>query len=158
MTSQVTAPPKGITLRLRRRYPRRSEVVFRAWTNPDALRRWWCPAGWAPAEFEVDLRVGGAYRLGMRRIEGGDAVYVRGRFLVVSPPETLIYTWKWENAFEQMGETQVTVKFIDCAGGTELELTHEPLPEISICLRHRTAWVEAWRRLDGVLFREEGEQ
>ena len=151
MTPQVIAPAKGITLRLRRRFPRPPEAVFRAWTTPDILQRWWCPDGWTPAEIEIDLRIGGAYRLGMRRIEGGDPVYVRGRFLEISVPEKLIYTWKWENAFEQMPETQVTVKFIESAGATELELTQEPLPEIPICLRHRTGWVEAWQRLTEIL-------
>jgi len=151
VTPQVIAPAKGITLRLRRRFPRPPEAVFRAWTTPDILQRWWCPDGWTPAEIEIDLRIGGAYRLGMRRIEGGDPVYVRGHFLEISVPEKLIYTWKWENAFEQMPETQVTVKFIESAGATELELTQEPLPEIPICLRHRTGWVEAWQRLTEIL-------
>jgi uncharacterized protein YndB with AHSA1/START domain len=100
---------------------------------------------------EVDLRVGGGYRLGMRRVEGGDTVYVHGRFLEVCVPQKLIYTWNWENAFEQMPETQVTVSFIESEGGTEMELIHEPLPEISICLRVRAGWLDAWQRLKKVL-------
>jgi hypothetical protein len=67
--------------------------------------------------------------LEMRRIEDRDAVYVYGRFLDVCVPQKLIYTWEWENAFEQMPETQVTVSFIESGGGTEMELVHEPLPE-----------------------------
>jgi uncharacterized protein YndB with AHSA1/START domain len=151
MTPQAIAPPRAITLRLRRRFPRTPEAIFRAWTDPEMLRRWWCPAGWTPAEMHVDLRVGGAYHLGMRPIQGGAAVYVRGRFLEVSAPDTLIYTWKWENAFEDMPETRVTVKFTASAGATEVELTHECLPEIPLCLRHRTAWIESWQRLKAIL-------
>jgi uncharacterized protein YndB with AHSA1/START domain len=141
----------GIALRLSRRFARPAEAVFRAWTNPETLRRWWCPAGWTPAEMEVDLRTGGAYRLGMRRVENGETVYVCGHFLEVCAPEKLVYTWKWENAFEQMPETQVTVTFVELAGVTELQLIHEPLPEIPICLRIRTGWLEAWQRLKEVL-------
>ena len=151
MTSPVVASTKGITLRLRRRFTASREAIFRAWTNPEALRRWWCPAGWTPAEMEVDLRVGGFYRLGMRRSEGVPAICVRGRFVEVTAPEKLSYTWNWENAFEQMPETLVTVKLTDCGGATEVELTHEALPEIPICLRHRTGWLEAWQRLEGIL-------
>jgi uncharacterized protein YndB with AHSA1/START domain len=88
-------------------------AVFRAWTNPETLRRWWCPAGWTPAEIEVDLRAGGAYCLGMRRVENGETVYVRGRFLEVCVPQKLVHPWKWENAFDQVPETQVTVRFIE---------------------------------------------
>ena len=148
MMPQVIAPVKGISLRLHRRLSKPREAIFRAWTTPELLRRWWCPAGWVPAEIEVDLRVGGAYRLGMRRVDGGGLVYVHGHFLEVCAPEKLIYSWKWENVFEQMPETKVTVRFTESAGETELELTHEPLPEIPICLRHRSGWIEAWRRLE----------
>jgi len=144
------ATAEGIALRLSRRFARPAEAVFRAWTDPEALRRWWCPAGWTPAEIEVDLRAGGAWRLGMRRVENGETVYVRGRFLEVCPPEKLVYTWKWENAFEQLPETQVTVRFVELAGVTDLELIHELLPEIPICLRIRTGWLEAWQRLKEV--------
>jgi uncharacterized protein YndB with AHSA1/START domain len=151
MISGTIAAPPGIALRLSRRFSRSPEVVFRAWTNPDNIRRWWSPAGWTPAEIEVDLRVGGSYRLGMRRIEDGDTVYVHGRFLEVFAPRKLIYTWKWENAFEQMPETRVTVRFIESEGGTEMELIHEPLPEISMCLRVRAGWLDAWQRLKKVL-------
>jgi uncharacterized protein YndB with AHSA1/START domain len=151
MISGAIAAAPGIMLRLSRRFSRPPEVVFRAWTNPDNIRRWWSPAGWTPAEMEVDLRVGGSYRLGMRRIEDGDTVYVHGRFLEVFAPRKLIYTWKWENAFEQMPETQVTVSFIESEGGTEMELIHEPLPEISMCLRVRAGWLDAWQRLKKVL-------
>jgi uncharacterized protein YndB with AHSA1/START domain len=150
MIPGAIAVPPGITLRLSRRFSRTPEAVFRAWTNPDNIRRWWSPAGWTPAEMEVDLRVGGSYRLGMRRIEGGHTVYVHGRFLEVCVPRRLIYSWKWENAFEQMPETQVTVSFIESDGGTELELIHERLPEISICLRVRAGWLDAWQRLKKV--------
>jgi uncharacterized protein YndB with AHSA1/START domain len=150
ISGAIAAAP-GIMLRLSRRFSRPPEVVFRAWTNPDNIRRWWSPAGWTPAEMEVDLRVGGSYRLGMRRIEDGDTVYVHGRFLEVFAPRKLIYTWKWENAFEQMPETQVTVSFIESEGGTEMELIHEPLPEISMCLRVRAGWLDAWQRLKKVL-------
>ena len=75
----------GIAFRLQRRFDRPRETVFRAWTDPEVLKYWWCPRGWIPAEIEVDLRVGGSYRIGMRRRSGGSAVYVRGSFLEISP-------------------------------------------------------------------------
>jgi uncharacterized protein YndB with AHSA1/START domain len=87
----------------------------------------------------------------MRRVEGGDPVYVHGRFLEICEPEKLVYTWKWENALDEMQETRVTVTFADAAGATELELTHEALPQITICLLHRAGWLEAWQRLTRIL-------
>ena len=138
----------GIAFRLRRRFAVPRENVFRAWTDPAVLNRWWCPPGWAPAEIEVDLRVGGAYRIGMRKGESDPPVYVYGSFLEVQIPERLVYTWHWENAFEQMPQTRVTVEFMESSGTTEVVLIHENLPEIAFCLRHRNGWMAAWERLD----------
>ena len=138
----------GIAILLRRRFVAPREKVFRAWTDAEVLKRWWCPQGWAPAEIAIDVRDGGAYRIGMRRPELGPAIYVHGHFLEVRPPERLVYTWEWENAFEQMPQTRVTVQFIESGATTEIVLMHENLPEIPVCLQHRAGWIAAWERIE----------
>jgi len=115
------------------------------------LKQWWCPQGWIPAEVDLELRVGGSYRIGMRRLSGGAPVYVRGSFLEVDPPEKLAYTWEWVNAFEQMPRTRVTVQFLAEGSTTIVSLTHEDLPEIPVCLQHRNGWIAALGRLGDVL-------
>jgi uncharacterized protein YndB with AHSA1/START domain len=141
----------GIAFRLQRRFDRPRETVFRAWTDPEVLKHWWCPEGWIPAEMEVDLRVGGSYRIGMRRRSGGAPVYVRGSFLEINSPEKLAYTWQWENAFENMPQTRVTVQFSSDGVTTVVALTHEHLPEIAVCLQHRSGWIAAWDRLERII-------
>ncbi|HEV2690868.1 MAG TPA: SRPBCC domain-containing protein, partial [Bryobacteraceae bacterium] len=120
----MIAPPVSeqgdIAYRLRRRFAARRERVFRAWTDEAALRQWWCPRGWTPADIAIDLRVGGAYRIGMRKTEADKNISVCGRFLEVRSPELLVYTWHWDGAFEEMPETQVTVQFSEEDGGTEV--------------------------------------
>ena len=107
---------------------------------------------WIPAEIDVDLRVRGAFRIGMRRLSGGTPVYVRP--LSRSPSANkLTYTWRWENAFEDMPQTRVTVQFTNSGRATELLFIHENLPEIPICLQHRSGWIAAWDRLDCTLMR-----
>ena len=150
---QATVERTGITFRLQRRFDAPPEKVFRAWTDPEALKRWWCPEGWIPAEIEIDLRVGGSYRIGMRRRSGGAMVAVRGPFLEVRAPENLAYTWQWENAFEHMPQARVTVQFVAEDGATVVVLTHESLPEVGICLQHRSGWIAAWQRLEQALVR-----
>src|SRR4051794_18776330 len=98
MDDAVTAET-GITLRLWHRFEAPPERVFAAWTRPETLRRWWCPAGWHPANVEVELRVGGTYFISMYRESGTQPVAVRGRFLEVHPATKLVYTWRWEGAF-----------------------------------------------------------
>jgi uncharacterized protein YndB with AHSA1/START domain len=152
----VNAQPEthaaALAIHLRHTFAAPRESVFRAWTDPQVLKRWWCPPGWAPAEIEIDLRVGGAYRIGMRTLRSGPPVYVHGRFLEVNCPERLVYTWRWLNAFENMPETQVTVMFTDAAsGGTQVVLKHENLPAIPVCLRHWNGWRAVWPRIEAAL-------
>ena len=148
---KTTTKQSGQAFRLKRRFEAPREEVFGAWTKAEVLKQWWCAEGWTPAEIEIDLRAGGAFRIGMRRLIGGPTVYVRGCFEEVLAPERLAYTWQWENAFEEMMETRVIVEFRDLGSATELLLTHENLPEIPICLQHRSGWLAALDRFDSRL-------
>jgi uncharacterized protein YndB with AHSA1/START domain len=146
-TARQTNPP----IELQRRFRAPPERVFRAWTQPQALKQWWCPSGWVPAEIEVDLQVGGVYRIGMSRPDTGADVCVCGEFLEVRPPERLVYTWRWEGAFEQAPETLVTVAFVEYPGGTELSLRHENFADFGIRHQHRSGWIAACERMDRIL-------
>ena len=89
----------------------------------------------------------------MQHGKSPELVIVWGRFLEVRWQELLVYTWHWQNAFEHMPETRMTVEFIDHDGTTEVVLMHENLPEIGVCLRHRAGWLAAWERLEVTLLR-----
>jgi len=142
---------QGRAFRLKRWFEAPREAVFNAWTKEEVLRQWWCPEGWEMVEIKMDLRVNGSFRIGMCRLTGGIPVYVRGVFQEVRSPERLVYTWQWENAFEQMPETRVIVEFRELGPATELLLTHENLPEIPICLQHRSGWLAVLDRIEGIL-------
>ena len=142
---------RSIVLRLERVFAAPRERVFDAWTTPETLKRWWCPSGWEPDRIEVDLRVHGAFHLGMRRIADGSVAAVRGCFLEVRRPERVAYTWQWEGALEQMSETLVTVEFLEEDGRTRLILTHDRLPDIPMWHKHRAAWIAACDRMEDVL-------
>ena len=135
-------------IQLRRYFRAPPEKVFRAWTQPQALKAWWCPRGWKAALIEVDLRVGGEYRIGMRKGGRGAEVSVFGHFLEVRPPQRLRYTWRWEGAFERMRDTLVTVEFVESGGGTELTLCHEDFDDAAVRQQHWIGWVAACNRLE----------
>jgi len=141
---------RGRAFRLKRSFQAAREAVFDAWTNEEVLRRWWCPEGWEMTDIKMDLRVNGSFRIGMCRVTGGVPVYVSGIFQEVRPPERLVYTWQWENAFERMPETRIIVEFRELGPATELLLTHENLPEIPICLQHRSGWLAAFDRIEPI--------
>jgi uncharacterized protein YndB with AHSA1/START domain len=67
------------------------ERVFRHWTDPEQLRRWWGPGGFTCPEAVVDLRPGGTYRLVMQPHEG-PMMSVTGTYRDVDPPALLVYT------------------------------------------------------------------
>ena len=147
----VYTETSSLVLRLERVFAAPRERVFEAWTTPEALKRWWCPRGWEPERIEVDLRVSGAFHLGMRRVTDGSIAGVHGHFLEVRPPERVVYTWRWAGALADMAESRITVEFHDEHGATRLILTHDRLPDIPLWHRHRTGWIAACDRMEQIL-------
>ena len=141
-----------VAIELQRRFRASPERLFRAWTQPDALREWWCPAGWAAGDVEIDLRTGGAYRIEMRRAgAGGGIVSVSGRFLEVRPPERLVFTWRWHGAFAEMPETLVTLELRGSESETLLTLRHDHFTDLALRRQHRGGWLAACERLEQLM-------
>ena len=116
------------------------EKVFQAWTDPKLLEKWWAMADdWTTPIAEVDLKVGGKYRLGMKPPDKDEPHIVVGSYREVSPPEKLVYTWAWEG--EDQEETLVTVEFKDLGDSTEVILTHENFAEEARKDQHDQGWV-----------------
>jgi uncharacterized protein YndB with AHSA1/START domain len=117
-----------VTLRIARHYPFPRARVFQAWTDPQALRTWFAPnPAMEMPEVDVDLRVGGGYRL-LLVAPDGERHCVSGVYREIDPPSKLVFTWSWAKAPER--ESIVTVELHDRDGGTDLVLIHEHLAEI----------------------------
>jgi uncharacterized protein YndB with AHSA1/START domain len=110
------------TLEMSRVFDAPREEVFRAWTDPTELARWWGPGEFSCPQADVDLRPGGSYRLVMKPTEGPEMV-LGGTYREVEPPERLVYTWKWESGWPDPTELVVTVRFRDLGEQTEVLLT-----------------------------------
>ncbi|HEX4837522.1 MAG TPA: SRPBCC domain-containing protein [Solirubrobacteraceae bacterium] len=130
------------SLRLERTYEAPAEEVFDAWTNPEVLRRWWKvdPEGSTPIA-EVDLRVGGRYRLSMED-PSGTRHTVGGEYHEVSRPERLVYSWCWEQEGDgQPGHVStVTVEFHADGERTNLVLEHTGLASAQSRDQHAHGW------------------
>lgn len=113
------------------------------------MKRWFAPSDKYTNPFiEVDLRVGGRFRIGFLSDEGHKAV-VAGEYLTVDPPVKLAFTWKWEPPHEfQDHETLVTVEFHECAEGMELVLIHERFPNDPMRSLHENGWAGTLDRLE----------
>ena len=134
------------TLVVRRVLPVPREHVFAAWLDPESLARWMCPGDVTSATVQLDPRVGGAFRITMRR--GRGAVEHRGEYLVIEPPSRLSFTWTSVNT--DLRPTVVTVELRDTGSGTELTLTHERLPAAQVD-PHRRGWTDIVRKLEAEL-------
>lgn len=74
------------------------DLVWKAWTEPEHLKRWFCPRPWFVAECEIDLRPGGIFRTVLRGPEG-DSVTNHGCYLEVVERERLVWTLALEEEF-----------------------------------------------------------
>jgi uncharacterized protein YndB with AHSA1/START domain len=127
-------------LRLERTFAAPPQAVFEAWTNPLVLRRWWAAGrAWETPRAEVDLRVGGRYRLSMRDPKAGVVHTVGGVYREIRRPERLVYTWRWEDA-ETPAESLVCVDFVAVERGTTVILHHTGLPSGQQRDQHRAGW------------------
>ncbi|HEV2111166.1 MAG TPA: SRPBCC domain-containing protein, partial [Gammaproteobacteria bacterium] len=83
---------QSVTLVVRQTMQAPPREVYAAWTEPSRLKEWWGPEGVACIGAEMDLRVGGAYRIG-NRFPDGKVIWLAGSFEAIEPPRLLMYTW-----------------------------------------------------------------
>ena len=125
--------------------------VFDAWTSPDLIRRWFCPdESFSVAVAEVDLRVGGAFRIGMQ-LPDKSVHTARGVYREIKRPEKLVFTWIWDH---DPVETLVTLTFNDRGASTEIVLKHEFLQTIEKRDKHAEGWSGCLAHLEKFLLHQ----
>ncbi|HTA15416.1 MAG TPA: SRPBCC domain-containing protein [Solirubrobacteraceae bacterium] len=134
--------PNETSMRLQRTYDAPAEDVFDAWTNPEVLRRWWkANPAWITAVAEVDLRVGGRYRISMEDPESGKKYTAGGEYSEVSRPNRLVYSWQWEQEDGELGHSStVAVDFRDEGEQTTVVLEHTGLESLESRDSHGHGW------------------
>jgi len=142
------------SLTLERFYPVAPEKVWRAWTDPQALARWFGPGGPQPVALaELDVRVGGRYRIQFGGAQGTEHE-VQGVYREVVPPRRLAFTWRWPRTTPER-ESLVTIELRQAARGTELVFTHAQLFDEAVRDGHRQGWSETLVKLERFLQEEE---
>jgi uncharacterized protein YndB with AHSA1/START domain len=147
------APP---AVRVSRTIKASRQRVFRAWTDPELLMRWFVEPGGDMQVRELDLRTGGRYMLEGR--ERGMTWRIEGRYLEVEPPSKLVYTWTWDNdpgLGDKAGrDTLVTVEFLEHGAETELVVTHERLATERARADHGAGWIGCLERFGSLVEKE----
>ena len=106
-----------ITLVVRRVIRASPERLFDAWTEPAQLKQWWGPQAVVCITAEVDLRVGGRYRIA-NQFPDGKVLWINGEFEVIERPLKLVYTWRL--TAETGPSERVSVTFDARGQGTEV--------------------------------------
>ena len=102
--------------------PRR--LVFRAWTTPDLVRRWWAGHRGELQVVEIDLRVGGAWRYVMTTRDGMEIGF-HGEFRELVADERIVYTEAFEQAPPGAPPVLNTLTLVEEGGRTTLTLLTE---------------------------------
>jgi len=85
-----------------------ARIVFKAWTTPELLMRWWAPKSFGVTfvSCQADYRTGGTYRFEMGHPASEQPMAFFGKFLEVTPPSRLV--WTNEEGGENGSVTTVT--------------------------------------------------
>lgn len=117
-TKSVTSV-EGRDLVLTRLIAAPPERVYRAWTDPEMIVKWFTPPPWKTTSAEMDLRAGGSSLIVMQGPEGQEMPN-RGVFLEVIPNEKLVFTNAYTSAWEPSDKAFMTgiLTFEEEDGGT----------------------------------------
>ncbi len=136
------------------------ERVFAAFTDPEQLTKWWWPHGFTCPAAEVDLRVGGTYRLAMAwpdfiPVDAQFSHYMGGEYYEIDRPHRLLMSGRAVN--DEQGElfaTLIEVTFEARDGGTALTVRQsyfEPMPPVDAMAGAEQGWTEQLDKLERLL-------
>ena len=118
--AKVTLPTDEEIL-ITREFDAPRHLVYRAWTTPELVMRWWSGHRGAMKIADIDLRVGGMWRYVMEA-NGGFEVAFHGEYREIVPDERIVTTEVFEG-MPEVGEPALnTVTFTEADGRTTLEL------------------------------------
>jgi uncharacterized protein YndB with AHSA1/START domain len=126
-----------------------ARIVFEAWIKPELFKRWWVPKsmGMSLLSFDMDVRVGGKYRLEFAQGDAQAAFF--GTYKEVTPHSRLV----WSN--EESDEGSVTTVTFEEQDGKTLLAMHELYPSKEALDAAGTgaadATVETFAQLDELL-------
>lgn len=120
--------------------------VFRAWTDPEEVVKWWAPPEYTAPGFELNLSLGGDFRFDMVAPDGRPIAAV-GTFAEIDGAARLVMTWNWEGTELDGVETTVTVRFRDRGEATEVEVSHASFSDPEVAAQIEEGWTGCLSRL-----------
>ena len=133
-TAKVTLPTDEQIL-ITREFDAPRHLVYRAWTTPELVKRWWSGGHGEVTIAEIDLRVGGMWRWVLIANEGFEVGF-HGEYREIVPDERIVSTEVYEGMPE--GEALNTITFSEEDGRTSMSILVQ-----HSCKEHRDAHINS---------------
>jgi uncharacterized protein YndB with AHSA1/START domain len=139
----------GYVVRIERTFSAPADAVFDARTSAEVMRRWFhAGPDWDTPEAEVDLRVGGAVRIVMRRPDGRRAA-AHGEYRVIDRPRRLVMVWTFDDIPSNTQLIELT--FSESGGATTVRMVNSGIVTSKRREDQRAGWQECLNELERVL-------
>ena len=137
------------SLTLTRRFNAAPEKVYAAWADPQKLIQWFGPTSVreGSVKAEIDLRVGGSYRISFDA--NGQYNQVGGVYREVVPNQRLVFTWAWHSTPER--ESLVTISIKPEGSGSLITFHHAQFVDAKARDNHERGWTEFLGKLEDYL-------
>ena len=143
----LISDPASRVLRIERLLDAPRDLVFKVWTDPKHLAKWWGPKDYTAPSCRMNVEPGGYYHIHIVSPEG-KAYWMQGVYKEVVEPERLVFTFSWDTPEGKRGhETTVTVLFEEADGKTKLTFHQAVFESDSSRNDHNTGWSECFDRL-----------
>lgn len=139
------------SLNLTQEFPAPVDRVWQAWTTPESVRHWYAPGAFTIPEIEMDVRVGGEYRIVMHNTQTDASQTLTGVYKDVRPGEKLVYSWQWHSPQGSSPDTLVTVTFEGSGNRTRVSVVHDLFPDTEMRDRHIGGWTACLEQLQGLV-------
>lgn len=160
MSNNTNQQSEGNELIIVREFDATAEKVWRAWTEPEHLKKWWGPQDFTSPECKIDFRVGGKYIFCMKSPDG-DLFWSTGIFLEIEPQKKLVFTDSFSDKDGNIVpasdygitgdfplEMTVTVTFEAIGSKTKMTLVHKGIPDANIIDMTGAGWNQSFDKLE----------
>ena len=122
------------------------EKVFRAFTESNAIASWLPPWGFICTVHEMNVKVGGTFRMSFQNFTTGNSHSFGGNYLEIKPNEFLKYTDKFDDP-ALPGEMITSVWLKKVSAGTEIKISQEGIPDVIPADMCYLGWQESLEKL-----------
>jgi uncharacterized protein YndB with AHSA1/START domain len=119
----------GNTVKIHRVLKTTPERLYRAFVDAEAMCKWLPPHGFTGRVHQIDVRVGGSYKMSFTNFVTGQSHTFGGKYLELVPNERIVHTDQFDDP-NMPGSMKTTIVLKKVTVGTEVNITQEGVPEV----------------------------